>query len=151
MARVWPIQFRDNEEIRLTRGGIWLSDGEEITHQETVRLFHRSIHRETDGYSIRIGKESKKIVVEDTPYFVLGLAGSTRTGWELRLSDESRERLNAATLNYRPGRLVARVKNESEDAKFLNPAYFEILKDLEEDDAGYFLTIQGRRVDLAGK
>src|SRR4051812_18211924 len=154
MARAWPIQFRDNEELRLSRNGTWLSDGEEITHLETVKLFHRSLRRDGDQFRIHVGKESKAVIVEDTPYFVVGLDGSSGAGYWLRLSDETRERLDPGTLKYGPtaqygtGRLVARVKGGSEEARFLNPAYFELLSGLDEDHDSFFVTIEGKRVDL---
>src|SRR5262249_48306904 len=92
---------------------------------------------------------SKRVVIEDTPYFVLGLEGSASEGFTLRLSDETREKLEPATLLYRPGRLTARVKSGQERAKFLNPAYFDLLSDLQEDEQGYFLVIGGTRVELS--
>jgi hypothetical protein len=150
MAQAWPIQFRDNEEIRLTKDGTWLSDGEEITHGETVRLFFRSVRKGEQGYAIHVGKESKTVVVEDTAFFVLGLEGSARNGYSLRLSDETREKLAPESLRYRPGRLTARVKG-GEEAKFLSTAYFELLSRLEEDASSYFLTIEGKRVELSPK
>ncbi|HUP58591.1 MAG TPA: hypothetical protein VM598_14125, partial [Bdellovibrionota bacterium] len=102
------------------------------------------------GYAIHVGKESKAVVVEDTAYFVLGLEGDAKSGFSLRLSDESRERLDPETLRYRPGRLTARVK-DGEEAKFLSSPYFELLSGLEEDERSYFLTIQGKRLDLSPK
>jgi hypothetical protein len=154
MARAWPIEFRDNEELRLNRNGVWLSDGEEITHGETVRLFHRALKRQGDGFVIQVGRESKRVVVEDTPYFVVGLDGSADSGYWLRLSDETRERLDPATLKYGPsqalgpGRLVARVKGGTEEARFLSQAYFDLLSGLEEDSDCFFLVIGGKRIDL---
>jgi hypothetical protein len=151
MARSWPIEFRDNEEIRLSKSGVWLSDGHEITHGETVRLFHRSLKRAGQGFEIAVGRESKAVVVEDTPYFVLGLEGAPASGLTLRLSDESLEKLEPRTLSYSPGRLVARVKGGAEEARFLNPAYFELLSGLQEDERSYFLVIEGKRVDLMAR
>jgi hypothetical protein len=150
MAQSWPVQFRDNEEIRLTKDGTWLSDGEEITHGETVRLFFRSVRKSAEGYAIHVGKESKAVIVEDTAFFVLGLEGSAGEGYTVRLSDETRERLKPETLRYRPGRLTARIGN-GEEAKFLSTAYFDLLRGLEEDERTYFLKIQGKRIDLAPK
>src|SRR3954470_432965 len=81
VAEAWPIQFRDNEELRLARSGTWLSDGGEITHNETVRLFQRSLKREGNGFVIQVGRESKRVVIEDTPYFVVGLDGDAASGY----------------------------------------------------------------------
>jgi hypothetical protein len=143
--------FVDTEVIRLTANGVWLSDGTEIDHEQTVRMFAKSLHRDAQGYFLRIGRETKRILVEDTAYFVTGIEGAPGEGYELRLSDESRETLDPATLGYRPGRLACRVRSGTEEAKFLHAAYFDLLRHLEEDQRSYFLTIRGRRVELAHK
>jgi hypothetical protein len=98
--------FADRETIRLTRQGTWLSDGTEIDHEGTRRLFARSLFRDEQGYWLRIGPESKLIEVEDTAYFVTGLEGSPGGGYRVRLNDESVEPLDPATLRYAPGRLT---------------------------------------------
>ena len=141
--------FVDNEVITLDRNGLWIADGQEITHEPTRRLFSRSLVRGEGGWLIKVGRESKKIQVEDTAYFVTGIDGTPAKGFTVRLSDESTEHLDPATLTYRPGRLVCRVKDAAEEAKFVSPAYFDLLRHLEEDAAAYFLVIEKRRVELA--
>ena len=147
--------FVDNEVITLTRNGIWIADGVEISHEPTRRLFARSLKRDDQGYSLHVGRETKRINVEDTAYFVVRVDGEPAHGFELTLSDESRETLDPRTLSYRPGRLICRIKNEkspdAEDAKFLHAPYFDLLRHLEEDAQGYFLKIGGIRVPLAPK
>ena len=144
--------FVDNEVIVLTRNGIWIADGMEISHEPTRRLFARSLKNDASGYFLAIGRETKRIAVEDTAYFVLRIDGTPATGVELWISDESREKLDPATLNYRPGRLVARVKrNSEEEAKFLHAPYFDLLRHLEEDERAYFLRFGGHKIELAAK
>src|SRR4051812_28158490 len=103
--------FIDRETIRLTKDGVFLSDGVEITHERTVEGFHRFLGRDETGYFIRIGSDFKRIEVEDTAYFVTdidwrGDAGSESV--ELTLSNGVREKLDPATLGYRPDRLTCR-------------------------------------------
>jgi hypothetical protein len=114
--------FVDNEVIRLTKNGVWLSDEVEIDHEQTVRMFAKSLERDAQGWLLRIGRETKRIVVEDTAYFVTRVEGSPSQGVELGLNDESRERLDPSTLTYRPGRLACRIKGGREEAKFLHAA-----------------------------
>lgn len=144
-----PPGYVDTETIRINQNGLWLADGKEITHEPTARLFARSIRRDDLGYFLHIGHEYKRIEVEDTAFFVLRVDGDPERGYEVSLSDETRERLDPKTLSYRPGRLTCRVKNGEEEAKFLSPAYFEILKDVQEDGRWYYLLIEKKRVDLA--
>lgn len=143
--------FVDKETITLTQNGIWLSDSTEIDHEQTVRLFAKSIRKDLDGYFLQIGHETKRIRVEDSAYFVVGLGGSLEAGLELLLNDESREPLDPLTLAYRPGRLACRIRGGTEEAKFLHKAYFEILQGLQEDERAYFLELNGKRVELARK
>lgn len=140
--------FVDNEVITLTRNGVWLSDGTEITHEPTRRLFARSLKRDSLGWTLQVGRETKRITVEDTGYFIHRIDGSPEMSYELWLNDETREPLDPTTLHYQPGRLSCRLAR-GEEAKFLHAAYFDLLKDLGEDERGYFLNIQGKRYPLA--
>ncbi len=142
--------FVDTEVILLNCDGVWLSDGIEISHEPTRQLFAKSLQRTPEGWLLKVGRESKRIEVEDTAYFVAGIDGDPSGGYQLRLSDETHEPLAPSSLSYRPGRLVARLKR-GEEAKFLRTPYFELLKHLEEDSKNYFLRVQGVRVPLASK
>jgi hypothetical protein len=143
--------FVDNEVIVIGKNGVWLADGVEISHDPTRRLFARSLKKQEDGYYLHIGRETKKVQVEDTAYFVNRIEGDSVRGYELVLSDESREKLNPETLAYKPGRLSCRVKAGTEEARFLTIAYFDLLRDLQENDREYFLKIAGVTVVLASK
>jgi len=142
--------FVDNEVIVLTRNGIWIADGTEISHEPTRKLFARSLKKDAEGYYLHIGRETKRITVEDTAYFVSRVDGDPRAGYEIWVNDETREPLDPASLKYRPGRLTCRL-GRGEEAKFLHAAYFDLLRHLEEDGREYFLTIQGNRIPLAAK
>lgn len=147
--------FVDNEVITLTRNGVWIADGVEISHEPTRKLFAKSLKRTEKGYSLFIGRESKEIHVEDTAYFVIRVDHlsdhPTNGDVELLFNDERKEILRPATLKYRPGRLTCVRQEEGEEAKFLHSAYFDLLKDLEEDNAHYFLTLRGQRFNLSKK
>lgn len=138
------------EVIVLSKNGDWLSDGEEITHEPTLKLFSRSIKRDAQGYFLSVGRETKRIQVEDTPYFVHRIDGSSSDGYFLWVSGEIREKLDPQTLSYRPGRLCCRLQN-GEEAKFLQAPYMELLKELQESGYSYFLTIEGRRIQLGAR
>ncbi|MDR3608150.1 MAG: DUF1285 domain-containing protein [Oligoflexia bacterium] len=130
------------EVLTLNKNGIWLADGEEITHEPTRKLFARSLKLDENGWLIRIGHETKRIVVEDTAFFVQRIDGSPEQGFLLSLSDGSKEQLNPKTLKYQPGRLTCRIGSSGYEAKFLFAPYSEILSFLEQDSQGYFLTLR---------
>lgn len=143
--------FVDNEVIVLTKNGTWVADGVEITHEGTRKLFARALKHDADGYFLSVGRETKRIQVEDTPYFVMCVEGDPTAGFTLCLNDETEEPLDPQSLKYAPGRLVCAVRGHAERAKFLHSAYFQILQYLEEDSSTYFLNVQGKRVELAHK
>ena len=143
--------FVDREVIILTRNGVWVADGTEISHEPTRKLFARSLKKDAEGYFLHIGRETKRIQVEDTAYFVVRADGDSARGYELLLNDETSEKLQPRSLGYRPGRLVCTVKGGGEEAKFLHAPYFDILKNLKEDKSEYFLEIEKQRVALARK
>ena len=141
--------FADLETITLSKDGIWLSDGIEITHGPTRRLFSKSLSRDSSGVYLKIGRESKKIVVEDTCYFVTRIEGSPASGYQLFCNDETSEHLLPDTLKYSPGRLTCKIKGGAEEAKFLRNPYFDLLQHLEEDQDGYFLKLENQPIRLA--
>lgn len=142
--------YFDHEVMILTQNGVWLADGEEISHEATRKLFSKSLQHDSKGYFLYIGHETKRIQVEDTAYFVQRIE---RRGSqvELSLSDDSRETLDFKTLSYRPGRLTCKIKGGREEAKFLSIPYNELLKDLEENETGYFLRHDGGQIVLLKK
>ena len=143
--------FVDTEVLRLTKNGLWFSDNTEITHEPTRKLFSKSLIRDEQGYLLKIANETKRVVVEDTAYFVILIEGSPDKGFHLSLSDQTEETLHPETLSYRPGRLTCKVKDGKEEAKFLHSPYFGILKELEEDDHAYFLLFGKKRIELLRK
>lgn len=142
--------FVENEVIVLSREGVWIADGVEITHEPTRKLFAKSLHMDGEGWCLKVGRETKPIIVEDTPYFITGLEGDSATGYTMRLNDETREPLELEQLHYRPGRLTVTLARGHE-AKFLRGPYFELLKNVEEDDHAYWLEAAGARIKLAAK
>ncbi|MBS1961992.1 MAG: hypothetical protein JST04_07240 [Bdellovibrionales bacterium] len=141
--------FVDRETIRLTKEGVFLSDGDEITHGKTVAAFHRFLDRDGEGYFIRIGGDFKRIEVEDTARFVTGIAWKSETEpVELTLASGERENLDPSTIAFRPGRLTCRVGAKREEAKFLRQAYLELLMHALADENGYTLRLGGKTIAL---
>ena len=142
--------FIDLEIIRLSKDGVWTSDGVEITHEPTRRLFAKSLKKTPDGYFLFIGRESKKIEVEDTAFFVTRIDETSHGEFELTINDETKEMLDPKTLQYRPARLTCRLLR-GEEAKFLSAPYMDLLKNLEENEAHYFLRFASGAINLLKK
>lgn len=139
--------FIDRETIRITKHGVWLSDGEEITHQETLKAYKTHIGRDDEGYFIEIGRDFKRIEVEDTAFFVEQIFMAPQSA-EIRLSDGSLEKLKLSTLEHSPERLICQVKEGKFPARFLVQPYHELLLHCEETRDGYRLKIGDESVDL---
>ena len=137
-----------NEVLRLTKDGVWMSDETEIEHENTLAAFSKSIRRDEQGYFIQISHETKRIIVEDTAYFVTGLEGSVQSGYTLLISDGSREKLDPKTLRYTSQRLICLIKSKQEEAKFLHKAYDEILSQLDQDSTHFFIRIENQKILL---
>jgi hypothetical protein len=143
--------FIDNETITLTRNGVWLSNGHEITHREQCRAFARNLGRDSEGWFIRIRNNLKRIEVEDTAYFVESVEGSADAGFLLLLSDGSEERLLPDTLRYSPDRLTCLIHKGRDEAKLLSAPYSQVLGDLRDDSRSFFVVLEGKRIELAAK
>lgn len=146
------VYFGIQETLTLSKDGVWLSNGQEITHEATVRAFFKFLHRDESGqWWIRIGREEKPVTIEDTPAFVQAVMGSPSEGYRIRLvgkeETEEFEGLRAETLSYSPGRLTCRTRAGWE-ARFLRAPYHELLKGIGRDERGYFILIQGKRIEL---
>ncbi len=147
--------FVQGEKILLKKDGTWIADGIEITHEETRKIFYKSIHWDSEQkkYYLEIGYERLFIEVEDTPYFVTELE---RTGKKIfaKLSSTVEIEILATNLLYvyqHPQGVLYLMLPENERARFLSASYYDLLKDLTEDENGYFLTIVGERVCLLSK
>lgn len=140
--------YIDREIVLLTKEGEWLSDGAEISHEGTRRMFSRNLKKDKEGWYIQVKHETKRIQVEDTAYFVTRIRGNPALGFTLDLSDETNEPLLPETLHYQPNRLTCRVKKSQFEAKFLHAAYFDLLQFLQEDKTGFFLEIGQKKTKV---
>lgn len=127
----------------LSRRGAFFQDGEEVTHQRTLDLLHKSLVRVGgSGWAVNVGGEELDVVLEDTPRFVLSY---DRWTGMMSLSDGNVEELKPETLKVRPENGLVCVLANGWEAAFSSPAYYEIAKDISESAAGeYLLYFRGR-------
>lgn len=156
MAQITTQFFVENETIVLSKNGVWLSDGIEITHEQTCKLFSKILRHEKGEWFLKLNHESKKIEVEDTPFFVRRIdrkkddSEPSKDTITLTLNDDTQEALDPTSLKYKPGRLICYLERGWE-AKFLSAPYFELLSCLEEDESSYYLMLGNKRIDLSAK
>lgn len=145
------------ERILLDEEGRFTHEGDPIENERLRALFHRSVDRTPGGtWILRIPPFVYPIAVADTPYHVrsLRLAGDEADGaggapvW-LRLSDDTEEPLDPATLAYDARRgLSCAVKGGRFRARLCRPAFHALCDRLEEEEAtggGLWLRLPGGR------
>jgi hypothetical protein len=126
--------FVDNETIRVTKDGVWLSNGEPITHARTLEAYNRYLGRDEEGYFIEIGNNFKRIEVEDTPYFVRLAWRDPNGSLHGMLTNGTEISIDPSHLRLKGQRLTLPIFDEKEEAKFLPQAYHWILMNLNEGD-----------------
>ena len=137
--------------IKFGKDGLWYSDDEVIPNHAIRRLFSRALKVLPDGRGrLELGEDKAWVTIEDTPWVVTHVEGEPHTGFGVVLNDETREALDADSLRVGAGEvLYCRVKGGAHQARFLRPAYYELMRYLETDPAGTLvLPVAGRRIPI---
>ena len=138
-------KLREASGLRLDREGRFWHRGQPVTHERTVAVLHRGIHRAPDGrWATRIGSEWGYLEVEDAALFVQQVAidrdrlrGQLLTGeWE-----------ELATLASGAGdALYARVRGER--ARLTRAAQISLMPWLREESGAWFLDLEGTKLPI---
>jgi len=137
-------------KIRFGKDGRWYSDDEPIPNRAICRLFSRAMRVQPGGRGrLELGEDKADVVIEDTPWVVTTVEHDPVRGFSVVLNDETREPLDPTSLRVGAENvLYCRVKGGHE-ARFLRPAYYELLRHAELDaDGRVVLPVGGRRVPL---
>jgi 8-oxo-dGTP pyrophosphatase MutT (NUDIX family) len=133
----------------LSRRGVFFQDGEEVTHERTRELLHRSLKQQGSMWVVDISGEVLDVVLEDTPRFVLSYERETGM---MKLSDGSSETLRPETLQIRGDHSMICELKGGLAAAFTSPAYYELSKDVDEDESGKLaLLFLGKKIPLSSR
>ena len=142
---------RDGKEPRIfiDSRGRWFHDGVRITHRWTYLENNRNLDVDGDGrFFVEESGSSVYVECEDTP-FVVTMVSRTEDGFSIRLNDESREKLDFATLTIAERNIpYVRVKNGKFEARLLRAAYYELMRHAGKDEKGFYLEFGGGRYYL---
>ena len=141
-------------EIRIDKEGNWYYNNLPIINRTIYLFFNRHIqHDGQGGYLLRIGSDTCRLVVEDTPYVVTGVSLAERAvargqQFSIRLNDETEEPLDLTTFYMgRENVPYCRVKEGMFPARFLRPPYYRLAEHINQSDDGrFFFLLDGERV-----
>ncbi len=143
--------------IRIDKEGRWFFQGEEITHRKTYLLYSRSLTRDESGRIIlRVGREQCPVEVEDAPFVVTTIEfvpfgpDGQEAIW-LTLNDETREKLDPATLRIGPGNIpYCKVREGMFEARFSRNAYQLLVPYIQHDEKEnrFFLSLNKTKYPL---
>ena len=137
--------------ITFGKDGRWYCDGEVIPNKAICRLYARAMTIGDDGVArLQLGEDRAQVTIEDTPWVVVQVDGDPVAGFSILLNDETREPLDPTSLRVGDGNvLYCRVKGGRHEARFLRPAYYELMRHTEPGpDQRPSLPIGGRRVPI---
>ena len=137
------------EDITLHADGRWTHEGLDFENERVIKLFSRSVGRTEGGtWVLEIPPFTYPIHVEDAGYFVEAI-DLDQSPPHLRLSDESSEPLDAATLRYEPGgKLYCTIKHGDFKARFKRAPYYKLAERVVERDGEMTLTLEGHTIAL---
>lgn len=138
-----------NSEIRFGRDGNWYADGERIANPRIAALFSRSVEPcSGGGYRLRVGDETAPIIVDDTPYVVVGvdIAAAIR----VTLNDGTQEQVAAESLALSDDNVFyITVKGGAATARLLRQAHYQIASHVAEaGDGSFVLRVGGREYPI---
>lgn len=138
------IFFAKGENITLKANGLWFSDGTEITHEQTVEIFFKSIHfdEDEDAWYLQIGAERMYIEVQDTAYFVKRIEVADKN-CTFFLTDGREWKLSDVKVSYSEGTgkfgpKLYLTDGSGSRASFFSHTYYEAMKFVEKKEGKYF-------------
>lgn len=137
--------------ITFGRDGRWYCDDEVIANAAICRLYARAMTVDDAGVArLELGEDRAQVTIEDTPWVVVQVDGDPAHGFSVRLNDDTTEPLDPGALRVGAQHvLYCRVKGRRYEARFLRPAYYELLRHAVPDDGGgLMLPVGDRRVRL---
>lgn len=137
--------------------------GEEITHKRSLEYFHQNLKPSqlAKGFEISNEKECVEVAIEDTPYFIRNLSEDffeSQSPQVTTLGGRTFEFLPQSLEYTLPDRLVCKIEVPDSSgsihqcqARFINPAYNEILNKAQKDSFGSFVWLKGKKFYLNPK
>jgi len=134
--------------IFVAKDGKWYHEGAEIIHRPIFLWLIQSLEKGEEGnFIVHLNNQKCTLEVEDTPLVVrqVDLSPADPKKPEqilLTLNDESQEILAPETLRLSlESVLYCTVKGGQFPARFLRPAYYQMARQIEEEENGSFVLV----------
>jgi len=135
--------------IFIDKKGNWFQDGLKITHRWTYLENNKNLDVDKDGkFFVDEGFGKVYIEVEDTP-FVVKMINKKDDSFYATLNDETTEYTDLKNIWFgNDNVLYTKVKNSKYSARFLSPAYYELMKYLERDGDDFYIRANGQKIKI---
>ncbi|MHC4599613.1 MAG: hypothetical protein ACYS47_11460 [Planctomycetota bacterium] len=131
--------------IRIDGEGRWFFDDRRIDHAAVLDLLRCSLRSDgRGGWEVHSAFETRPVLVEDTPLFVVSILETEKGRYALVLDDSTDEPLDPATLRKDEKGFLALVREGRFPARFNRAAYIALGHLLEERaDGRWVLPVTG--------
>jgi hypothetical protein len=141
--------------LRIDKEGNWFYNKLPIINKAIYLFFNQHLTQDESGaYIIRIGNETSRLFVEDTPFVVTGVdyiqTKAPEDYFDIRLNDETIEKLDLQTLYIGKNNIpYCRVKGGTFPARFLRSAYYQLSQHVQQEgEEGFYIMLNGRKQHL---
>ena len=145
------ITSKEESQIRLSETGKWFHQGQPFENSKIIEFFHRAIRKDNQGeYFLfnRVGKKTEHVYFEvaDTAYFVTSLGSKPEDNLlEGKLNIGQRVSIDIESLVEDDRGVMYCQVFTGDRARFTKRTLEELADMSEMDQAGVFLTIQGKK------
>ncbi len=135
--------------IFIDKRGNWFQDGMKITHKWTYLENNKNLDVDENGrFFVDDGFGKVYVEVEDTP-FVVKMINKKGESFYTSLNDETTEYMDLKdTWLSSDNVLYTKVKSGKYAARFASPAYYELMKHLEQEGSDFYIQADGQRVRI---
>ncbi|MGI9535114.1 MAG: DUF2946 family protein [Thermodesulfobacteriota bacterium] len=141
---------KDNKpRIFIDKRGDWYQDGLKITHRWTYLENNKNLDIDEEGnFFVDEGFGRIFVEVEDTP-FVIKMIDKKNEKFYLILNDETVEDLKLGNIWINNENVpYTKVKNNKFVARFLSPAYYELMKYAEQDGDDFYFNSSDKKIKI---
>ena len=140
---------KNKPRIFIDKRGNWFQDGIKITHRWTYLENNKNLDVDEQGrFFVDEGFGKVYVEVEDTP-FVIKMIDKKNDKFYLILNDETVEEFQLEHIWFGQDNVpYTKVKNDKYDARFLRPAYYELMKYAEQEGDEFYLKSGNKKIKI---